>query len=105
MTRLLHHTVYLITLVSAAAAAARSDTERRHLRFDGFDLRAKALGMAIVKSTRSLEFTYGNLTEALDADPGIQIVEEINHAAGESDDGSSLTVNPTRLIVFDHPST
>lgn len=52
-------------------------------------------------SPYSFEETYSRLRAAIDTNPNLRIVTEIDHAANA--DGVGLDLNPTRLIIFGNP--
>ncbi len=53
------------------------------------------------RSAYSFEETYSRLRDAIDTNPNLRIVTEIDHAANAA--GVGLTLNPTRLIIFGNP--
>ena len=53
------------------------------------------------RSRFSFEETYSRLRDAIDTNPNLRIVTEIDHAANAA--GVGLTLTPTRLIVFGNP--
>mmetsp|Transcript_1597 Transcript_1597/g.2489 ORF Transcript_1597/g.2489 Transcript_1597/m.2489 type:complete len:340 (-) Transcript_1597:39-1058(-) len=62
----------------------------------------EALGLVRVESKFSFETTYTNLYFALDGNPKISVVAEIDHSAAAASVG--LTLAPNRLIVFGNPA-
>ena len=53
------------------------------------------------RSPYSFEETYTRLYDAIDSNPNLRIVTEIDHAANAA--GVGLSLNPTRLIIFGNP--
>ncbi|MFK7847560.1 MAG: DUF302 domain-containing protein [Rhodothermales bacterium] len=53
------------------------------------------------RSAFSFEETYSRLRDAIDTNPNLRIVTEIDHAANAA--GAGLELNPTRLIIFGNP--
>ena len=53
------------------------------------------------RSNHSFDETYARLRSAIDANPNLRIIAEIDHAANAASVG--LHLNPTRLIVFGNP--
>lgn len=59
-------------------------------------------GIVTVASNQSFEDTYDKLKSAIDANPNLRIVAELDHQANAASVG--LDLNPTRLIVFGNPN-
>ncbi len=53
------------------------------------------------RSSLSFEDTYSQLREAIDTNPNLRIITEIDHAANAANAG--LALPPTRLIIFGNP--
>lgn len=53
------------------------------------------------RSRLSFEDTYSRLRDAIDTNPNLRIVTEIDHAANAA--GAGLKLPPTRLIIFGNP--
>lgn len=60
------------------------------------------LGMDYTKSKVSVDKTYAALKSALEANPNIGIVAEVDHQANAA--SVDLTLNPTKIIFFGNPS-
>ena len=58
-------------------------------------------GLEKRRSPYSFEETYSRLRAAIDDNPNLRIITEIDHAANAANAG--LELNPTRLIVFGNP--
>lgn len=59
-------------------------------------------GLVLTESSRSFESTWQHLLQALEANPAIGIVAQIDHAAAALSVG--LHLPPTRLVVFGNPA-
>ena len=59
-------------------------------------------GIVTKTSMKNFEDTYASLQMAIDTNPNLGIVAEVNHSANASSVG--LTLNPTRLIIFGNPN-
>lgn len=62
----------------------------------------EALGLVRVESMFDFETTYNNLLNALNGNPNIAVVAEINHSASAANVG--LVLAPNRLVVFGNPA-
>ncbi|GAA4314946.1 DUF302 domain-containing protein [Christiangramia aestuarii] len=58
-------------------------------------------GIVTKQSTRNFEETYESLRQALEENPAIRIMAEIDHQ--ENAKTSGLKLSPTRLIIFGNP--
>lgn len=59
-------------------------------------------GTRFSESNNSLEATYSNFTEALNANQALSIIAEIDHAANSRAVGRAL--NPTKIVFFGNPN-
>ena len=59
-------------------------------------------GIVTKESKRSFEDTYNALKSALEANPAISIMAEIDHKKNAENNG--LELSPTRLIIFGNPN-
>lgn len=86
----------IMALVTAATvpadAGGRQDGQRT----------PRVAGMVIVESDRSFDDTWSTLIGALEANPNITIVAQIDHAAAASSVG--LDLDPNRVVVFGNPN-
>ena len=62
----------------------------------------EAIGMDVTQSSSTFEDTYTALKSAIDANPNITIVAEVDHMANAESAG--LTLDPTRIIFFGNPN-
>ena len=91
--------VLLVALLGVSAVAAPAGATEGTDRWRG---PVRPAGMVTVTSTFSFEETWSNLIEALDANPNITIVAEIDHAAAAAATG--LDLEPNRVVVFGNPN-
>jgi uncharacterized protein (DUF302 family) len=59
-------------------------------------------GMVIAESGQTFEATWNTLIAALEANPNINIVATIDHAAAAA--GAGLDLEPNRVVVFGNPA-
>jgi uncharacterized protein (DUF302 family) len=60
------------------------------------------VGMNYAKSTQTFEETYTTLRDALDSNPSISIIAEVDHSMNAN--GVGLSLNPTKIIFFGNPT-
>ena len=60
-------------------------------------------GMAVIRSTKSLQETRNDLMAALNANPNLRVVADINHAEAALTANLSLD-HPVELVVFGNPA-
>lgn len=92
----------LIALITLAAGlvgvtAAPGDAHHRHR-----PRAPKVAGMVIVESNRTLDDTWSALNDALEANPNINVIARIDHAAAAESVGLELAAN--RVVVFGNPA-
>jgi uncharacterized protein (DUF302 family) len=58
-------------------------------------------GLVIVESAASFEATYDRLRSAIEANPNLRILAEVDHGANAA--GVDRALPPTRLILFGNP--
>ncbi len=61
-----------------------------------------ANGIENLRSNNTFEETYSLLRSAIDTNPNLRIIAEIDHAANAA--GAGLELPPTRLILFGNPN-
>ncbi len=61
-----------------------------------------AIGMNYAKSSLSFNDTYTALRDALNSNPNISIIAEVDHSLNASNAG--LNLNPTKIIFFGNPA-
>lgn len=59
-------------------------------------------GIEIQISNYNFEETYSRLRNAIDTNPNLRIIAEIDHSANAT--GAGLDLSPTRLILFGNPN-
>ncbi|WP_281986515.1 DUF302 domain-containing protein [Aquimarina aggregata] len=59
-------------------------------------------GIVTKTSNKTFEDTYASLQMAIDANPNLRIIAEVNHEMNAM--GAGMDLNPTRLIIFGNPN-
>jgi uncharacterized protein (DUF302 family) len=90
--------IYLFSFLSILMACNNDDPGDVIFSVDILNVR----GTRFSESNNSLEATYSNFTEALNANQAISILAEIDHAANARAVGRAL--NPTKIIFFGNPN-
>jgi len=58
--------------------------------------------MIVIESTQSFEQTWTSLTSALEANPNIRTIAQVDHAAAAS--GAGLSIQNNRVVFFGNPA-
>ena len=89
----------IVAVLAVSTVALPTGASERDGRWRGHDQPAGAVS---VTSEFSFEETWSNLIGALEANPNITIVTEIDHAAAAA--GVGLDLEPNRVVVFGNPN-
>lgn len=102
----------MLLAMGVAAPAAAGDTGHRdghhghdgHHRHRGHHVRSAPLvaGLVVTESTRGFTETYDALLAALEGNPAISVVAEVDHRANARSAG--LDLPPTREVFFGNPN-
>ena len=90
-----------LAIISGALQALVSGATGGNVRGAQPDNVAFRQGIEKRRSAYSFDETYARLSQAIEDNPNLRIVTEIDHAANAA--GVGLELNPTKLIVFGNP--
>ena len=84
--------VMVLAVATPVAAHDRDDRDRE----------PRARGLRVLESDRSFEDTWSTLVNALEANPNIRVIGQIDHAAAAAQVG--LDLDPNRVVFFGNPA-